>query len=209
MRQEALDKALEDPRGTAARILDAAEEVFAEQGYAAASTREMARRARVPFGAVHYHWGSKRQLWEAVFKRLADRSRETLVRNIGSGTTDAQVMDGIVDAFLEFLIAHPNTLRLTHRMALEPRERHIRSVRDIMEEMAQFGLRMLRERLPRVQIDGSAAVLVIANAFLGALADTEGQEMLLGADVFSSRPARERLRAELRRIARLVFQVPG
>jgi hypothetical protein len=36
-----------EPRGTATRILDAAESVFAEQGYGAASTREMARRAHV------------------------------------------------------------------------------------------------------------------------------------------------------------------
>src|SRR5439155_5649321 len=69
MRQEVLDKAREDPRGTPARILDAAEDVFAAEGYAGASMRDIARRAEVPFGALHYHWGSKKQLWEAVFTR--------------------------------------------------------------------------------------------------------------------------------------------
>ena len=209
MRDDALARALDDPRSTAARILDAAEEVFAEEGYGAASTREMARRARVPFGAVHYHWGSKRQLWEAVFKRLGDRSREALIRNIGLGPTHGDVMDNIVDAFMELLIGHPNTMRLAYRMALEPRERHILGVRNMMKEMADFGLKILGERLPEAKIDGPAAVLVIANAFMSVLIDREGQEMLLGDDVFRSRPARERLRAELRRIARLVFQVPA
>ena len=75
MRQEVLDKARDDPHGTPARLLDAAEEVFAEGGYAGAATREIARRAGVPFGALHYHWGSKRQLWEAVFKRLGERTQ--------------------------------------------------------------------------------------------------------------------------------------
>jgi len=74
MRQEVLDKARDDPHGTPARLLAAAEEVFAEGGYAGAATREIARRAGVPFGALHYHWGSKRQLWEAVFKRLGERT---------------------------------------------------------------------------------------------------------------------------------------
>jgi AcrR family transcriptional regulator len=209
MRDDALAKALDDPRGTAARILDAAEEVFAEQGYAAASTREMARRARVPFGAVHYHWGSKAQLWEGVFKRLGDRTRDTLVRNAGGGTTDGEIMDGLVDAFMDLLVAHPNTMRLAYRMALEPRARHLATVRDMMKESAEFGLGLLRERLPGAKIDGPAAVLVISNAFVGALADRDGQEMLLGGDVGSSPRARERLRAELRRVARLVFQVPA
>src|SRR5437879_13592036 len=120
MRQEALDKAREDPRGTPARILDAAEDVFAEQGYGAASTREMARRAGVPFGALHYHWGSKRGLWEAVFKRLAERTRETLFRSIVPGRTPGETLDNLTDAFLAMLIAHPNTGRLAFRMPLEP-----------------------------------------------------------------------------------------
>ena|SRR2546426_6357486 len=208
MRQDVLDKALDDPRGTAARILDAAEEVFAEQGYGAASTREMARRARVPFGAVHYHWGSKRQLWEAVFKRLSDRVRDTLARNIGTGSTHGAIMDAIVDAFFDFLVSSPNTLRLAYRMPLEPPDRHIDSVRDIMRQSAEFGLSILRERLPDTKIDGPAAILVVSAGFVAALADVESQQTLLGSDVVHSRQARERLRAELRRVARFIFQVP-
>src|SRR5438477_13030143 len=120
MRQEVLDKAREDPSGTPARILDAAEDVFAEQGYGAASTREMARRAGVPFGALHYHWGSKRQLWEAVFKRLGERTRDTLMRNLVPGRTPGEPLDNLTDAFFAMLIAHPNTTRLPHPMALQP-----------------------------------------------------------------------------------------
>jgi len=100
------------------RILDAAEEVFAETGYAAASTREMARRARVPFGAVHYHWGSKRQLWEAVFARLSDRTRDTLLRTVRVGATRGATIDGVVDAFFDYLVASPNVLRLAYRAQL-------------------------------------------------------------------------------------------
>src|SRR5437762_11520184 len=127
MRQEALDKAREDPSGTPARILDAAEDVFAEQGYGAASTREMARRAGVPFGALHYHWGSKRQLWEAVFKRLGERTRDTLMRTLVPGRTPGETLDNLTDAFFVMLIANPNTTRVAHRLALERQELHLPS----------------------------------------------------------------------------------
>ena len=73
MRQDVLAKALDDPAGTPARILDAAEQVFAERGYAGTSTREIARRAGVPFGALHYYWGSKKLLWDGPAR--ARRSR--------------------------------------------------------------------------------------------------------------------------------------
>jgi AcrR family transcriptional regulator len=205
MRQEALDKAREDPRGTPARILDAAEDVFAEQGYGAASTREMARRASVPFGALHYHWGSKKQLWEAVFKRLGERTRETIMRNLRPGTTRRELADNLVDSFLDLLVAHPNTTRLAYRMCLERRELHLESVRDMFGELGRFGIGVIRNTMPDVQIDVPAAIFVISNAFIASLADVDGQEDFLGGSVYTSRPARERLRAELKRFAYLVF----
>jgi len=207
MRQEALDKAREDPRGTPARILDAAEDLFAEQGYGAASTREIARRAGVPFGALHYHWGSKKQLWEAVFKRLADRTRATIMRNLRPGNTRRELADNLVDSFLDLLVAHPNTTRLAHRMCLEQGDLHLRSVRDMFGELAQFGIGVIRGTMPDVAPDVPAAIFVISNAVIGSLADVDGQEDFLGASVYTSREARDRLRAELKRFAHLVFNV--
>jgi AcrR family transcriptional regulator len=207
MRRETLDKAREDPRGTAARILDAAEDVFAEQGYGAASTREMARRAEVPFGALHYHWGSKKQLWEAVFKRLGDRTRDTILRNLRPGNTRRDLADNLVDAFLDLLVAHPNTTRLAYRMSLERPELHLKSVREMFSELGRFGIGVVRDAMPDVQIDVPAAIFVISNAFISSIADVDGQEDLLGGSVYTSRPARERLRAELKRFAYLVFNV--
>jgi AcrR family transcriptional regulator len=207
MREDVLAKALDDPRGTAARILDAAEEVFAQQGYGAASTREIARRARVPFGAVHYHWGSKQQLWEGVFRRLTDRTRETLARNVVAGRTAGETMDNLVDAFLDLLIARPETIRLLLRVRLEPPERMTPAIRAMSRQLDDLGLAILREHMPEASFDAAAAILVISSAFVGALADVEAQQELLGGDVYTSRPARERLRRELKRVARLVFEV--
>lgn len=51
------------------RILDAAEALFAAQGYAATSIRAIARDAGVNLAAINYHFGSKQGLMEAVFNR--------------------------------------------------------------------------------------------------------------------------------------------
>ena len=205
MREAALRKALEDPAGTAGRILDAAEDVFAEVGYDAASTREMARRAEVPFGAVHYHWGSKKELWEAVIRRVGERTQQTVLRTLAPGRTLGETLDNMVDAFLGMLIANPNTARIGYRMVLERRELGTPAVQEIVRGMGDFGLRILRERFPEVRIDAPAALLVMSNAFTGAVIDVDGQEALLGGAVATSPRARERLRNELRRVARAVF----
>jgi AcrR family transcriptional regulator len=204
MRQDVLQKALDDPRGTAARILDAAERVFAEHGFAAASTREIAALARVPLGAVHYHWGTKQGLREAVMSRLADRIRDTLLRNFVPGATPGGTIDNMVDAFLELLIANHDTARLMYRTPLEPMDD--RSLR-LFKELETLGLGMARETHPDATIDIPAAILVVSSMFLTAVVDEAAQQIAFGASVFHSRPARERLRAELRRMARAAFQV--
>ncbi|MFI5365094.1 MAG: TetR/AcrR family transcriptional regulator, partial [Candidatus Binatia bacterium] len=71
--RSALEKAREAPSSTKARILAAAEHVFAVKGFAGASTREIAARARVNISSLHYHWESKETLYFAVFQNIYDR----------------------------------------------------------------------------------------------------------------------------------------
>jgi AcrR family transcriptional regulator len=61
-----------DARRNRARILDAAEEVFAELG-AGGSTEEVARRAGVAVGTVFRHFPAKDDLLAAIMKRLLAR----------------------------------------------------------------------------------------------------------------------------------------
>lgn len=61
-----------DARRNRARILAAAQEVFAERG-AAASTEEVAARAGVAIGTVFRHFPTKRDLLAAIMKDLRQR----------------------------------------------------------------------------------------------------------------------------------------
>jgi AcrR family transcriptional regulator len=56
---------------TKERILDAAERLFAEQGYSATSLRSIIAGAGVNLAAVHYHFHSKETLLESVVRRRA------------------------------------------------------------------------------------------------------------------------------------------
>ncbi|MBU3022963.1 TetR/AcrR family transcriptional regulator [Aestuariibacter sp. A3R04] len=57
---------------TKIRILDAAEVLFAEQGYAQTSMRNITARADVNLASVNYHFGSKKNLIQHVLKRYFD-----------------------------------------------------------------------------------------------------------------------------------------
>lgn len=57
---------------TKERILGAAEELFALQGFGGTSLRQVTSRAAVNIAAVNYHFGSKENLVNEVFRRRMD-----------------------------------------------------------------------------------------------------------------------------------------
>ncbi len=61
---------------TKARILDTAEELFMEHGYEGTSIRAITRQARANLGAVTYHFGSKKNLYEEVLRSVGFEESE-------------------------------------------------------------------------------------------------------------------------------------
>lgn len=55
---------------TKSKILDAAEQLFAERGFAETSLRTITARAKVNLASVNYHFGSKKSLIQEVFDRF-------------------------------------------------------------------------------------------------------------------------------------------
>ncbi len=94
------------------RILDAAERLFMERGFAATSVRMITGAAGVPVALVNYHFGSKQGLMEAVYARaLGNRgSRVTYLDRLEAEAAGRPIpVDVLVDAFLS------SALRLTRK----------------------------------------------------------------------------------------------
>lgn len=62
-----------------AQILDAAELVFGEHGFEAATTNQIAAQAGVPIGSLYQFFDNKQALLHAVAARYRDGAREALV----------------------------------------------------------------------------------------------------------------------------------
>jgi TetR/AcrR family transcriptional regulator len=55
-----------------ARILAAAEQIFAETGFSGATTAMIAAKARLPKANLHYYFGTKERLYRAVLRRILE-----------------------------------------------------------------------------------------------------------------------------------------
>ena len=89
---------------TKERILDAAERLFAGQGYAATSLRHITGDAGVNLAAVHYHFGSKEELLQAVIMRRAGPVNEERLALLKACERKARngkpAADRVIDAFI-------------------------------------------------------------------------------------------------------------
>jgi len=122
---------------TKQKILDTAERLFGGQGYGATSLRQVIVEAEVNVAAVHYHFGSKEDLLDAVVNRKAGpltQARLELLdkaeQNAHGGPPD---LEQVLGAFLlptaELAQRNPMFARFMGRMLTEgimPRivERH-------------------------------------------------------------------------------------
>jgi len=90
---------------TKQRILDTAERLFAEQGYAATSLRAIIAAAGVNLAAVHYHFHSREALLEAIILRRAgpaNRERLELLERFEREAGGRSVpLERVIEAFVE------------------------------------------------------------------------------------------------------------
>lgn len=91
---------------TKERILGAAEELFAQQGFSGTSLRQVTSRAEVNIAAVNYHFGSKENLVNEVFRRRMDdmsAQRLEMLRKAREEAPDS--LEAILAAFVEPALA--------------------------------------------------------------------------------------------------------
>jgi len=112
-----------DPEAARDDILDAAERLFAAKGFDGVSTATIAKEAGVSQSQIHYHFDTKKKLWDKVFeRRFADYfAAQSALLDDGEIDDMARMRDSIVSYF-RFSEANPDYVRLLGRAQLDAGE---------------------------------------------------------------------------------------
>jgi AcrR family transcriptional regulator len=114
------------------RILDAAEQLFAEQGFTDSSLRQITKAARVNLAAVNYHFGDKESLYaEVLRRRLRPINELRLVRldaALAASPADVPDLSTLIDILLRPVFevhrdparGGPHIVRIIARALTEP-----------------------------------------------------------------------------------------
>jgi AcrR family transcriptional regulator len=89
-----------DPTDTRARLLHAALRLFAEQGFAPTSTREIGLAAGVNIAAISYYFGDKAGLYRAVFTEPLGNPTDNIALYDDAGLTLRQSLYGFFSSLL-------------------------------------------------------------------------------------------------------------
>ena len=109
-----LEKARKDPDSMKARILKVARRVFGEYGFHGTTTRLIAQEAGIDISTLHYHWGDKANLYEAVILDITDDLKGKLeeVERLIHGLPLARRMEIAIDEVTDYLFQCPEVSNL-------------------------------------------------------------------------------------------------
>jgi len=107
----------EDPEARA-KIVAAAEPLFADQGFAGVGIREIAAAAGVNGAMIHYYFGNKEGLYFAVLDNAASTVRKLITDATSSPTSARERLTRFVSAYAEYIMSHPNLAKILSREML-------------------------------------------------------------------------------------------
>lgn len=157
---------------TRAALIDAAQRLLLEEGYAAVTSRKVASAAGLKPQLVHYYFRSMEDLLLEVFRRSAEQNRERLLAILES--------DKPIRALHEF-VADPRAVNFTTEFtALATRSDVIRAeLARYAEEFRRIQTEALERHLAQRGITAKIPP-VLATVLLVAMANTLVREQALG-----------------------------
>jgi TetR/AcrR family transcriptional regulator len=125
---------------TRAAILKAAQDLFVAHGFAATSMATVARQAGVTKSLIHHHFGSKRELWDAVKVSVMEDYQAQQRQMLTERTPDLSLIEDSMVVYFRFLQRNPHVVRLWNWMVIEGDQECAAMTKDL----TQAGVETLR-----------------------------------------------------------------
>lgn len=163
---------------THASILQAALEIFSEQGFEGASTREIAAKAGVHHALIKYHFDNKDTLWRAAVSFLFKRQAEELqlpAPNDPAHGSYREFAKAVIRSVVLYSARHPEHARLMVQESVRDSERFRWAADEFIIETRNAAERFIvlcqkEGILPKVSVAASVYIFVGAAQLFYTLA---------------------------------------
>ena len=149
--------------GAREAIVSAADSVFGEVGFDAASTREIAERSGVNKALIHYHFGTQEGLLEIILDGYYEKLGATVREALGGEGSLRHRLERLVDAYSDFLSRNQGFCRIVQREASGGRNAHL--IRERMLPLFALAKGLVREHYPTTETGELAAEQLLISAY--------------------------------------------
>jgi len=194
---------------TADRILDAAEDLFAEKGYSATSLGDVADRVGIRSPSLYNHFKNKEALYRAVLERLLTDFAAPM-QELDSGPVTYERVFEWLEAMVRQHHANPNLARLLQHAALSGGPHTNELIDRLFRPMFQSGAKIDGDE---ISIFGDVglqpwAVMAFNNLVMSYVTMAPMYRDLLGQDPFSDAALEQQLNL-IKSLLRAVFEYKG
>ena len=136
---------------TKQRLLAAAEEIFAQKGYEAASVDEITKRAGANRAAISFHFGGKERLYIETVKYAHRTCHEGVpFPEYPPGTPAVERLRGFIRTMVQRMVAEPDpsATQVMMREMAQPSAACVEVVREYIRPIADILRELLHELLP-------------------------------------------------------------
>ena len=141
-----------DPTSSQDSILDAAEQLFARQGFTATTVKQIGKEAAVNPALLYYYYDSKETLYRAMLQRILGQLLARGVDAIERASTHADRIRAFVRAQARLLGEHPHFPQLLVRELVDHQAAHAEQA---ITNTAAGAFRRLCEVIEAGQRDGA------------------------------------------------------
>jgi AcrR family transcriptional regulator len=198
-----------DADQTRASILEAADSLFGELGFDATTTRDIAQRSGVNKALIHYHFGSKDDLLEALLESYYAKLGAAMAGALGTAKGLAAQVETLLDTYADFLAEHHSFARIVQREVASGR--HVERIVQRTLPLFQLGVTWFDTTVKRPPKDFDAVNVLITAYGLVVTYFTFGEVLraLTGTDPFSPAALAARKRHVKKVLALLLAEVQG
>ena len=152
------------------RLMRAALQLFAQQGFAKTSTREIAEAAGANLAAISYYFGDKAGLYRAVFFEMQCKPEDEIARYAGRELSLREALQGLYTGFVEPLREGDVArlcMKLHAREILEPTGLWQQEINEGIRPMHEALVQVLCRHLGLAKPDAEARRLALCLAGMG------------------------------------------
>jgi TetR/AcrR family transcriptional regulator len=174
-----------------AKILDAAEKVFARVGFWGATTQEIAEVGGVTKAMIHYYFDSKERLYRAVLDRILFELIKLVQEVSGRSRRRPEQMAYFVGGFFDYVSRHPHFGRLTFMGSGDQSRYFDGIVTTFFRPLFDRGVRFIEAGIQAGEfreVDARQLLLSVYSAAMGYFADAHFISLVIDDDAL--KPAR-------------------